>query len=285
MNEPGAPEAAIPQRRAPVDLREERPVTVITGATAGIGLGLAREFAKTGHALLLVARSADSLAELAHEITTSYEVPAYTVQTDLTGVEGCESIEAAIKENGLYVQYLVNNAGFALSGTFADHKTEELMDMLGLNIGTLTLLMRRYWPGMLERREGGVLNLSSLGGYAPGPYQGAYYATKSYVTSLTEAMAYEALGTGVKVSVVAPGPVATKFHEQMGTEHGLYIKFLGMMDPMEVARIAYTNFMCGQTVIIPGLSNIVLAPFLRIMPHFILVPFAAWLLKARKGPS
>lgn len=285
MSETGASQPVARPPRAAVAPGELQPVTVITGPTAGIGLGLAREFAKTGHALLLVARSADGLEDVKQDIVTSYEVPVYTVQTDLTDGEGCEKVIEAVEQNGLYVQYLVNNAGFALSGTFAEHDEQALMDMLALNIGALTMLMRRFWPGMLERREGGVLNLSSLGGYAPGPYQGAYYATKAYVTSVTEAMAYEAMGTGVKVSVVAPGPVATKFHENMGTEHGLYIKFLGMMDPMEVARISYTNFMCGQTVIIPGLSNIVLAPILRIMPHFILVPFAAWLLKARKGPS
>lgn len=285
MSDAGASEPVARPQRASVAPGERQPVTVITGPTAGIGLGLAREFAKTGHSLLLVARSADGLEDVKQDIVTSYEVPVYTVQTDLTDGEGCLKVIEAVEQNGLYVQYLVNNAGFALSGTFAEHDEQALMDMLALNIGALTMLMRRFWPGMLERREGGVLNLSSLGGYAPGPYQGAYYATKAYVTSVTEAMAYEAMGTGVKVSVVAPGPVATKFHENMGTEHGLYIKFLGMMDPMEVARISYTNFMCGQTVIIPGLSNIVLAPILRIMPHFILVPFAAWLLKARKGPS
>lgn len=285
MSEPGVPEPAPSVQGAGTGLRERQPVTIITGPTSGIGLGLAHEFAKTGHALMLVARGADRLAELSREIATSYEVPVYVVDTDLTGADGCDRVEAAVEENGLYVEYLVNNAGFAMSGTFAEHDGKELMDMLALNVGALTMLMRRFWPGMLERREGGVLNLSSLGGYAPGPYQGAYYATKAYVTSLTEAMAYEAFGTGVRASVVAPGPVATKFHEQMGTEHGYYIKFLGMMDPMDVARIAYTNFMCGQTVIIPGLSNIALMPFLRLIPHFILLPFSAWLLKARKAPS
>lgn len=257
------------------------PVTLITGATSGIGLELAREFAKAGHGLMLVARGLDGLAEAKRQIAGEHSVPVRVVAADLATATGRDQVAGAVEEAGLYVDYLVNNAGFAIAGPLAENDPGELARMIELNVCALTDLTRRFWPGMLKRGRGGVLNVASLGGLVPGPYQAAYYASKSYVVSLSEAMAQEAAGKKVRVGVLAPGPVATEFHSRMGADNSYYLKVLGMMRPDEVARIGYTSFMCGQTVIIPGLSNMASAVALKYVPHFILVPLTAWLLKLR----
>ena len=135
---------------------------------------------------------------------------------------------------------------------------------------------------MRARGRGGILNLASLGGYAPGPYQAAYYASKAYVMSLSEALAAETAGEGVRVCVLAPGPVATPFHERMQGESGLYLRLLPVSNPDSVARAGYLAFALGWRVVVPGLVAPILALAMRLTPHRILVPIVGWLLKPRE---
>jgi hypothetical protein len=138
--------------------------------------------------------------------------------------------------------------------------------------------MRHFLPAMRVRGEGGVLNVASLGGYMPGPYQALYYASKSAVISLSEAVAAEVSGTGVRVTVLAPGPSPTGFHAAMGAEGALYRRLLPAMTPERIARSAFRGFMLGRRVIVPGVFNTALAWLVRVLPHPLTVPIVAWLL-------
>ncbi|MFQ5625343.1 MAG: SDR family NAD(P)-dependent oxidoreductase [Methyloligellaceae bacterium] len=261
---------------------ESVPVTVVTGASEGLGLALAHEFARARHGVLLVARAKAALDEAAVEIRDESGVRVDVHAADLSTREGCESVEAALEKNGLHAEYLVNNAAIGLSGPFAEHEPDELMRLVDLNVTALSYLTRRLLPGMIARDSGGVLNVASLAGFMPGPYQAAYYASKAYVMSLSEAVAQEVAGTKLRVSVIAPGPLATRFHERMGSETAYYIRFQGVMNVEQVARIAYAHFMRGRQVIVPGLINMLSAACLRVLPHMLVVPFASWLLRPRE---
>ncbi len=257
-----------------------QPVTVITGGSEGIGLELAREFARAGNDLLLVARTQKNLERAADQLTRAFGVTVHGLAVDLSAEDGCQSLATAIEDNDLYVRYLVNDAGIGVEGRFAEIDPPRLLKMVDLNVRAVTDLTRRFLPDMIERNEGGVLNLGSLAGFAPGPYQQVYYACKAYVISLTEAIAHEVRHTNVRVSAVTPGPVSTDFHARMGSEKAYYLLF-GKMPPDAVAKIAYANFMCRQRVIAPGILNMLNHVLLQLMPRALLVPFMGLLLRQR----
>jgi short-subunit dehydrogenase len=258
-----------------------QPVCIITGASEGIGRHLANEFAQAGHQLLLIARSGDALENAAVELRRDYEAQVFTAAIDLTEPGCLAGIEAVLKEHQLYADVLVNNAAFGLGGPFAGQSPDRLEDLCRLNIEALTLLTRAFLPAMLARARGGVLNVASLGGLLPGPYQAAYYASKAYVVSLTEALAHENAGRGVRISAAAPGPVATRFHERMGASSALYLTLQRVMPPEDAARIIYSGFAGRRTIIVPGLLASFNAFAVRYIPHIILVPFIGWFLKRR----
>ena len=151
--------------------------------------------------------------------------------------------------------------------------------MIDLNVAALTRLMHHALPGMLARGRGGILNVASLGGLVPGPYQAAYYASKAYVISLTEAVGSEAAGQGVRLTALAPGPVDTGFHAAMGSEFSFYRQLILPLSPEGTANAAYRGYVLGCHLVVPGLINKVLALALRILPHTLLLPFVGWLLR------
>jgi short-subunit dehydrogenase len=263
----------------------EKPVTLITGGTKGIGLGFARTFAARGHSLLLVARSEDDLKSASQEIRDAHGVEVHHVAADLAVAEGPDKVERFVRDKKLFVEYLVNNAGYGLGNTFERTDREKLLNMASLNMLALTDLSHRFLPAMIAAGRGGILNVSSLAGMTPGPYQAGYYASKAYVNSLTEALAHETRATGVKVSVLVCGPVETEFHERMGADTAYYIRLLGMHKPDDLAAEAADKFLAGKRVIIPGLLNRISAVAMRLTPHFVLVPCVAWLLKLRGGSA
>ncbi len=280
-------ERAWARRNVPADAGPDpddtrRDVVLITGASEGIGLSLAREFAAAGHDLALVARSEDKLKEEAAGLRAEFGVQVDCVPIDLAIHGHCDRLAEELEGLGLRVDVLVNNAAIGLSGEFVAHAHADVLRLADLNIRVLTDLMHRYLPEMLKRASGGVLNIASVGGALPGPYQAAYYASKAYVISLTEAVAHEIGGRGTRLSVVAPGPVATRFHQSMGAQSALYTKVIGCMDPDVVARAAYQGYRCRKVVITPGVLTTFNYFAVRILPHALTTPLMGVLLKRRR---
>lgn len=257
------------------------PVCVITGGSEGIGRHLADEFAARGYALLLIARSEAALETAASELRRAYRVKVYTAAIDLTLPGPEKTVAAALDADALYAEILVNNAAIGLGGALAQADPARLTALCRLNIEALTSLTRTFLPAMLRRGRGGILNLGSIGGIFPGAYQAAYYASKAYVLSFTEALAFENAGRGVLISAAAPSAIDTRFHERMGAKRALYLKLQSVMTPARAARIIVSGFMGRRTLIVPGLVPSFNAFAVRYIPHAILVPFIGWLLRQR----
>jgi short-subunit dehydrogenase len=269
---------AAPQPEALAAVSRFSPAVVVTGASRGIGRALAQRFAHAGRDVALIAREAGALDAVAKEIAQSTGVRAVAVPLDITLTDAPPRLDAALKDAGLYVDVLVNNAGVGLAGAFADQSRDELDALIALNVTAATRLMQHALPSMLARGRGGVLNIGSLGGLVPGPYQAAYYASKAYLVSLTEAAAFEARGRGVRIAVVAPGPVDTTFHRTMRAENALYRTVIPALSAEAVANSAYRGFMIGRTVIVPGVLPTLAAVAVKILPHAVTVPLVGALL-------
>lgn len=257
-----------------------RPVVVVTGGSDGIGYALARRFAGAGNDVMLIAPRAEPLVQAAAAIRAEFKVGAIVVPLDVTAPDAAATIDRALADHRAYADVLVNSAGIGLAGPFHAQLPEDVMRIVDLNVRALTALTRHYLAGMLKRGRGGILNVASLGGYTPGPYQAAYYASKAYVISLTEAIAAETAGEGVRVCVLAPGPVRTKWHDRAGVGRAFY-RYLLPSSAATVARAGYLGYVLGLRVVVPGLLSPFLALALRIMPHTITVPVVRWLLKPR----
>ena len=263
------------------DPQQSRPITLITGGSEGLGKALAFEFAKGGYDLVLVARSKAKLERAASELREAFDISVDIIVMDLSRANAGADIAQQLTQRGLHVHILVNNAGLGLAGAFKSHTPEELTRMLDVNIRAVSDLTSRFLPGMIERKAGGILNISSLGGVIAGPYQAAYYASKAYVHSLSRALRVELWGKGVRISVFMPGPIATRFHARMGASRAVYLKMIGALSPERAARVAYCGFQCGQLLIVPGLLNLFYIISIKFIPHTILEPFLGWMLRYR----
>jgi len=257
-----------------------RPMVVVTGGSEGIGYALARRFAGAGNAVMLVARRSGPLEQAAARIAADFKVAAVAVPADVTAPDAIATIDRALAEHGAYADVLVNSAGIGLAGPFHAQAQEDVLRLLNLNVRALTALTHHYLPGMRARGRGGILNLASLGGFTPGPYQAAYYASKAYVLSLTEAIASETAGEGVRICALAPGPVPTAWHDRAGAGDAVY-RYLVPSSARSVARAGYLGYALGLRLVVPGLVSPFLALALRVMPHRITVPIVRWLLKPR----
>jgi short-subunit dehydrogenase len=254
---------------------------VVTGASRGIGLAIARHFAARGRQLVLVARGGRDLALAAEAIRKDFGVTALPLAIDVRATDAAARIEGELESQGLYVDVLVNNAAIGLGGEYIAHDPDELAALLDVNVRAVALLCRHFLPPMLIRGDGGVLNIASLGAYTPGPYQAAYYASKAFVLSLTEAVARESRGLGVRIAAFAPGPVETGFHASMGADNAFYRWLIPAPSAARAAAAAVRGYTWGRTVITPGLLAPLAAWLMRLTPHPILVPIIAALLKPR----
>src|SRR5947207_7553556 len=195
-------------------------VTLITGASAGIGTELARVFASNGHRVALVARRAERLAALAGEITASGGAAPIVIACDLEQPDAGDKIAAVLATEGVEVEFVVNNAGFGLFGNAVELDRAEQLGIIAVNIRATTDLSLRF-SDQLIRHRGGILNIGSVAGFLPGPGMAVYYASKAYVLSFTEALHQELGHQGVRVTALCPGPVPSEFQIRAGFEPGL----------------------------------------------------------------
>jgi short-subunit dehydrogenase len=246
----------------------DRQTALVTGASGGIGRELARAFAAGGYDLVLVARSGGKLEELAAELRQRHGVAARALAKDLAAPGAPDEVFQELASAGIDADVLVNNAGFATFGPFTETDLATELEEIRLNVLALTHLTKRFLPGMLARRRGGVLNVASTAGFQPGPLMAVYYATKAYVLSFTEALAEELRGTGVTVTALCPGPTATGFQARADMEDsGLVTGPLKVMDAVTVARAGYAGFRAGKRLVVPGLMNKLLIQSVRVSPR------------------
>lgn len=256
--------------------RRHAETVLITGASSGIGRELARLFASGGAGLVLVARSEDKLHELANELAAKHGIEVHVLPADLTRPAGPSEIVEALAQRHIDVDVLVNSAGFGARGSIADIGVERQLAMIEVNAVALTQLIAMLLPGMLERRHGAILNVASTAAFQPGPNQAVYGATKAYVLSLTEALAEEVRGSGVRVSCLAPGATDTGFAARAGMQ-GTRLFRRGAMNAGRVARAGHDGLRRGKTLVVPGVRNRVLAFSVRLSPRALVAKIAAYL--------
>ncbi len=246
-----------------------RPVTVITGASAGIGVALARIFARNGHELVLIARRRDRLDALADEIEATGKPRPVAEALDLQKAGAVKELETILALQGLEPKYIVNNAGFGLVGLAATLDRDEQLAMIDLNVRVLTELSLAFVDSLVRQR-GGILNVGSMAGFLPGPGMAVYYATKAYVLSFSEALHSELKSRGVRVTVLCPGPVPTEFAARAGISEGLAPGML-TQSAEDVAQAGYDGLMAGRRTVVPGLANKLVTVLIRILPRRLLL--------------
>lgn len=240
---------------------------LITGASGGIGLELARIFAREGYNLVLVARSADKLTALAEVLATKFGITAIAHPADLTDPRAPDALFTAMQAQNIAVDVLVNNAGFATFGFFTETDLQRELAEIQLNITALTHLSKLFGREMATRRNGKIMNVASIAAFQPGPLMAVYYASKAYVLSFSEALANEMADFGVTVSVLCPGATVTDFFDRAEMGKSELMKNMRMMDAATVAELGYRGLMRGQTVVITGWMNKILAFSNRFAPR------------------
>ena len=244
-----------------------RPLALITGASGGIGLEFARILAAEGYDCALVARSRERLEFIAADIREKHGVAVTCVAVDLTLDESIAELTAAIPRCDL----LVNNAGFANNGRYAELPEDDIVGEIRLDVLALARLTRRYLPGMLAARSGGIINVASTAAFLPGPLMATYYASKAFVLSLSEALWEEARGSGVTVSCLCPGATKTAFFTRAKMEGTPLLSMQPLADATAVARAGYDGWKRGKRVVIPGVVNAALAFSPKITPRAMLL--------------
>jgi short-subunit dehydrogenase len=258
-----------------------RQITLITGASDGIGAELARIMARDGHDLALVARRRDRLEALADEIAAQGRPRPLVLPCDLSIPAALDDLEAQLLAANAQVAWLVNNAGFGLNGAVASLDRGSQLDMIDLNIRALTDLTLRFLP-QISKARGGLLQVASIAAFLPGPHMAVYYATKAYVLSFSEALAQELKAKGVRVSVLCPGPTSTGFQKRAGLDAALF-DAMHPMNARTVAQAGYKGLMARQRVIVPGFVNKASRVLAGLTPRALLLPLLQRLQEGRKA--
>jgi uncharacterized protein len=240
-------------------------VTLITGASAGIGTELARVFASNGHRLALVDRRGDRLTLLGNEIIASGSSAPILISCDLEQTDAGDKIEAALAAAGLEVEFVVNNAGFGLFGHAIDLDLQEQLGIIAVNIRALTDLSLRFSDSLIRHR-GGILNLGSLAGFLPGPGMAVYYASKAFVLSFSEALHQELVPRGVRVTTLCPGSVSSEFQARAGLKSGFEHEMMSV-SVSDVAQAGYRGLMANKRAVFPGIGSKVVPILLRLFPR------------------
>ena len=248
-------------------MKQQTSTALITGASGGIGYELARLFARDRHNLVLAARNAGRLSQVANQLQHEFGISAKAIALDLASDPAPQFLFDQLQREGVAVDVLVNNAGYGIFGDFAKVPIEEAMGQIQLNVTALTHLARLFLPAMLERGSGKILNVASTAGFQPGPLMAVYYATKAYVISFSESLANEVKSGGVQVTCLCPGVTDTGFQGRAGTENTILFRAARPMDAKTVARDGYRGLMAGKPLVISGLRNWLLTESLRFGPR------------------
>jgi uncharacterized protein len=255
-------------------------VTLITGASAGIGAELARIFAAHGHRVALTARRADRLTALAAEITAGGGAAPIVIPCDLEQPNAADEIATALSAAQVEVEYLINNAGFGLFGEAIKRDRAGQLAMIAVNIRAVTDLSLRFADSVIKYK-GGILNVGSIASFLPGPGMAVYYASKAYVLSFSEALRAELAPYGVRVTVLCPGPVPSEFQARAGFSPGFDSAVLNV-SPANVAQAAYRGLMADKRAVLPGLGVKLVPLMLRLFPRgFILAAVGRFQLRNR----
>jgi short-subunit dehydrogenase len=246
-----------------------KPVTVVTGASSGIGAELARVFARNGHEVALVARREKEMVLIANEIAVSAKYKPHVITVDLQRSDAPARIAHELLGRGLEPSIVVNNAGFGLHGNAVELERAEQLAMIDLNIRALTDLSLRWMDGIV-RHKGGILNVASVASFLPGPGMAVYYASKAYVLSFTEALSLEVKPLGVRVTALCPGPVKTEFQLRAGVDASPPPRLLGLT-AQQVAEAGYAGFMAGKRLVIPGIGNKIVSVVSRLVPRGVML--------------
>jgi uncharacterized protein len=239
---------------------------LITGASSGIGAELARIHAEHGGNLVLVARRTDRLEALKAELERAHGITAHVIAKDLSAPEAPQEIHDELAARDIQIDYLINNAGFGNGGFFHEQDWARNEAMIKVNVLALAALTRLFAPEMITRGRGRILNVASMAGFLPGPLQAVYYATKAFVVSFSEATNNELAGTGVTVTALCPGPVATEFIAQANLREAK--GFARTVSARGVAQVGYCAMLKGKTIIVPGIVNkLIVHLLLRLTPR------------------
>jgi len=249
---------------------------LITGASGGIGYELAKLFARDHHNLILVARSADKLAQVATELQT-HGITVKTFALDLAQPQSPKFLFDQLQRENMAVDILINNAGYGCFGEFVQMREEDVLGQIALNITALTELTHLFLPRMVKGRSGRIMNVASTAGFQPGPLMAVYYATKAYVISFSEAIANEVRKTGVTVTCFCPGATHTGFAARAGNNMSRLFKKVGAMSADRVALDGYRALMEGKGLAISGVQNWLVAQSTRFAPRKMVTAISRWI--------
>ena len=244
---------------------------LITGASNGIGLELAKVHASKGGDLVLVARNVAKLNELKAELEKQYKVKVYTIGKDLSAPNAALEVYNETKQQNIQIDYLINNAGFGDFGMFVDLDWNKQLQMINLNITTLTHFTHLYLQDMVKRKSGKIMNVASTAAFQSGPTMAVYFATKAYVLSFSEAIDNEVSDKGITVTALCPGATESGFQAAAAMEESALVKGKKLPTSQEVAIYGYGAMLKGKTVAIHGFMNALMANSVRFAPRAIVV--------------
>ena len=255
---------------------------LITGATNGIGLELAKIFAKKKYNLVLVARNEKRLLKMKQSFEKKYNIEVMVLSKDLTKEKAVEEIYDAVINKQKHIDILINNAGFGDFGLFHEADWEKLNHMITLNVTALMHMTKLFIDGMIEKGHGKILNVASTAAFQPGPFMAVYFATKACVLSFSEAIAKELEGTGVTVTALCPGPTSTGFEKAAACEKSKIFHFQPPADADKVARYAYRSLMKGKVIAVHGLRNLAVIEAIRVAPRSVVRKMAGYMVGERE---
>lgn len=250
---------------------------LITGASSGIGLELAKIFASKGIDLLLIARNENALNKLQDELFIKYKVDVDIFPKDLSKPESADQVYEYCQQRNYQIDYLVNNAGFGDYGFFAESKWDKQLEMINLNITGLTKLTHLFLPAMLARKYGKIMQVASIASFLPGPLMSVYYATKAYVLHFSEAISNELEGTGITVTALCPGHTESGFQDAANLGESKLVKGRKLPSSLDVAKYGFNAMMKGKKVAIHGTFNYIQVNSIRFTPRNLVLKIARFI--------